>query len=38
MGRLNDVQRNQAVGMVMGGMLYREVARRMNCAPQQSCD
>lgn len=32
-GHLNDVQRNQAVGMIMGGMSYHEVARRMNRAP-----
>ena len=32
MPRLNDVQRNQAVGMVMAGMSYRDVAHRMNCA------
>lgn len=33
MGRLNDVQRNQAVGMITGGMSYHEVAHRMNSAP-----
>ena len=32
MPSLNDVQRNQAVGMVMAGMPYRDVAHRMNCA------
>ena len=31
-GRLNDAQGNQAVGMVMGGMSYREVDRRLSCA------
>ena len=34
MGRLNDAQRNQAIGMITGGMSYREVARRMNCSHQ----
>ena len=31
MGRLNDVQRNQAVGITAAGMSYRQVAQRMNC-------
>ena len=30
MGRLNHVQRNQAVGMIAAGMSYRQVAQRMN--------
>ena len=33
MGRLNDAQHNQAIGMITGGM-YREVARHMNCSNQ----
>ena len=32
MPRLNDIQCNQAVGMVTDGMSYRDEARRMNCA------
>ena len=32
MGRLNDAQRHEAVGMFAGGLPCREIARRMNCA------
>ena len=34
MGRLNEAQRHRAVGMVEGGLSFREVARRMDCSHQ----
>ena len=34
MGRLNEAQRHRAVGMVEGGLSFREVARRMGCSHQ----
>ena len=34
MGRLNEAQRHRAVGMVEGGLSFREVASRMGCAYQ----
>ena len=34
MGRLNEAQRHRAVGMVEGGLSFREEARRMGCSHQ----
>ena len=34
MGRLNEAQRLRAVGMVEGGLSFREVAMRMGCSHQ----
>ena len=34
MGRLNEAHRHRAVGMVEGGLSFREVARRMGCSLQ----
>ena len=34
MGRLNEVQRHRALGMVEGGLPFREVGRRMGCSHQ----
>ena len=34
MGRLNEVQRHRAFGLVEGGLSFREVGRRMGCSHQ----
>ena len=32
MGRLSNVDRHRALGMVKGGLSYRQVAERMGCS------
>ena len=34
MGRLNEAQRHRVVGMVEGGLSFREEARRIGCSHQ----
>ena len=34
MGRLSEVQRHRALGMVEGGMSFREIGRRLGCSHQ----